>query len=276
MGQSTDAVGKSDYQLGCYTRPWDQYDYRVALDCIAEAGFRYAGIMTAKSKSWVLITVQSTQEEVASIAGEVKRRGLEVLSLYAGEFPVDRSIEVGIAGLKTLIDHCALCSCPQLMLAGTASDAHVDRYYKVVAECCDYAVAKGVCLSIKPHGGQNSTGPQCRKMIERVGHRNFRLWYDPGNIFYYSDGKLDPAADSATVDGLVVGVSVKDFKAPKEVMVTPGDGQVDFRRVFANLRKGGFVRGPVLIECLARPETPSAITAEARRAREFLQNLGIG
>lgn len=41
------------YPIGCYTRPWDQHDYRVALDGIAEAGFKYAGIMTAKVKTWV-------------------------------------------------------------------------------------------------------------------------------------------------------------------------------------------------------------------------------
>jgi hypothetical protein len=29
---------------------------RVALDGIAEAGFQYAGLMTAKGKSWILIT----------------------------------------------------------------------------------------------------------------------------------------------------------------------------------------------------------------------------
>ncbi|MHC4084655.1 MAG: hypothetical protein ACYSU5_05525 [Planctomycetota bacterium] len=28
------------WQIGCYTRPWGQYDYRVALDAIAEAGFK--------------------------------------------------------------------------------------------------------------------------------------------------------------------------------------------------------------------------------------------
>jgi hypothetical protein len=37
------ALGETGYQLGCYTRPWDQWDYRVALDGIAEAGFKYAG-----------------------------------------------------------------------------------------------------------------------------------------------------------------------------------------------------------------------------------------
>jgi sugar phosphate isomerase/epimerase len=263
----------SGYQLGCYTRPWDQFDYRVALDGIAEAGFHYAGLMTAKGKSWVIITVDSTPEEVLAVADEVKQRGLRTLSLYGGEFPVAGSVEAGVAGLKKLIDHCVLCACPNLMLAGTADQKLFQPYYKVVAECCDYAAAKGVGLSLKPHGGLNATGPQCRKIIEQVGHKNFRLWYDPGNIFYYSDGKLDPVEDSATVDGLVVGMSVKDFKAPKEVMVTPGTGQVNFRQVMARLKQGGFRSGPLLVECLARSDVAAKVTAEARQALRFLAEL---
>lgn len=258
------------YALGCYTRPWDQFDYRVALDGIAEAGFKYAGLMTAKGKSWVIITVDSTPEDVATIADEVKKRGLKTLSLYAGDFPVAQSVEAGIAGLKKLIDHSVLCACPNLMLGGTGEAKLVQAYYKVVAECCSYAASKGVGLSIKPHGGANATGPQCRKLIEQVGHPNFRLWYDPGNIFYYSDGQLDPVTDSATVDGLVVGVSVKDFKPPKEVLLTPGTGRVNFPAVFANLRRGGFTRGPLLVECLERGDA-AHVTAEARKARAFLE-----
>ena len=261
------------WQIGCYTRPWDSWDYRVALDGITEAGFQYAGIMTAKGKSWVIITADSTPEEVAAIAEEVKKRGLRTLSVYGGDFPVAKSVEAGVAGLKKLIDHCVSCACPNLLLGGTSDEKLVQPYYQVVAECCDYAASKGVGLSVKPHGGQNATGPQCRKLIEQVAHRNFRLWYDPGNIFYYSDGKLDPVDDSATVDGLVAGVSVKDFRLPKEVMVTPGTGQVDFPRVLANLKKGGFARGPLIIECLARGDDPAKVTAEAKKARQFLERL---
>lgn len=261
------------YQLGCYTRPWDQFDYRVALDGIAEAGFKHAGIMTAKGKSWVIVTVDSTPEEVAAVASEVKQRGLKTLSLYGGDFPVATSIRAGVAGLRKLIDDCAVCACPNLLLGGTTDEKLFQPYYEVVAEGCDYAAAKGVGLSIKPHGGQNATGPQCRKIIERVGHRNFRLWYDPGNIFYYSDGKLDPVDDSATVGGLVVGMSVKDFQSPKEVLVTPGTGRVNFREVLARLKQGGFVSGPLIIECLARGDTAAKVTADAKRARQFLEEL---
>jgi sugar phosphate isomerase/epimerase len=261
------------WQLGCYTRPWDQWDYRLALDGIAEAGFQYAGLMTAKGKSWILITVDSTAEEVTAIAAEVKQRGLKTLSIYGGDFPVATSVAAGIAGLKKLIDHCAICACPNLLLGGTTEEKLVQPYYQVVAECCDYAASKGVGLSVKPHGGHNATGPQCRKLIEQIGHQSFRLWYDPGNIFYYSDGKLDPVDDSTTVDGLVVGMSVKDFTPPKEVLVTPGTGQVNFPKVFANLRKGGFTRGPLIVECLAKGDDPTKVTAEARKARRFLENL---
>jgi sugar phosphate isomerase/epimerase len=160
------------------------------------------------------------------------------------------------------------------MLGGVTEDKLYEPYYKTVAECCDYAAAHGVGLSIKPHGGSNATGPQCRKAIERVGHKSFRLWYDPGNIFYYSDGALDPVADAATVDGLVAGMSVKDFLPPKEVMVTPGTGKVDFPKVLGRLKQGGFTRGPLVVECLKAGDLAQT-TGEAKKARLFLEGLKI-
>ncbi|MCX8107877.1 MAG: sugar phosphate isomerase/epimerase [Verrucomicrobiae bacterium] len=170
------------YKIGCYTRPWDQYDYRTALDGIAEAGFAYAGIMTAKGPSWLIIHTGTPEEEVISVKNEARQRGLKIISLYAGEFNVQRSVDEGIQGLRRLIDYCALCECPNLMLAGTPETRLVQDYCRVVRECCEYAAAKNVQLAIKPHGGPNATGPQCRKIIERVGHPRFRLWYDPGNL----------------------------------------------------------------------------------------------
>jgi len=259
------------WQIGCYTRPWDQQEYRVALDAIAEAGYKYAGIMTAKGKSWVIITVQTTPEEASQIGQEVKKRGLKTISVY-GDFAVTDSLEKGIEGLKRLIDNCAACGSPNLLLGGTSDEKLYQIYYKAIAECCDYAASKNVGMSIKPHGGQNATGPQCRKAIDLVNHKSFGLWYDPGNIFYYSDGQLDPITDAPTVAGLVVGMSIKDYRHPKEVMVTPGTGKVDFPEVFARLKKGGFTRGPLVVECLDRGDV-AKVTAEAAKARQFLEEL---
>jgi sugar phosphate isomerase/epimerase len=259
------------WQIGCYTRPFDQFDYRVAMDGIAEAGFRYLGLMTAKIKQWVMLRRDTPPEEVHTMSAEAKQRSLSIISVY-GDFSVTESVEEGVRGLKRLIDFAKICSCPNLMLGGTTQEKLYEPYYKTIKECCEYAAGNGVSLSIKPHGGQNATGPQCRRAIEKVGRKNFGLWYDPGNIYYYSEGKLDPVQDAETVDGLVMGMSVKDFKPPKEVLVNIGSGLVNFPAVFERLRKGGFTKGPLVVECLERG-TLDQLKAAAKQARLFLEKL---
>ncbi len=260
------------WQIGCYTRPFDKHDYRVALDAIVEAGFKYAGIMTTNTKDWLIISTKTTLEHAQEVGEEVKKRGLKVPSIYGGGIPVNESVEKGIAALKGLIDQCAAVGSQTLMMGGVGEQELYDPYYKAIAECCDYAVEKGIGLTLKPHGGLNATGPQCRKAIEHVGHKNFTLWYDPGNIFYYSDGKLNPVDDAATVDGLITGMCIKDFRDPKDVMVTPGQGRVDFPAVFARLKQGGFTGGPLVIETLAAGDLETVI-AEAKKTRAMLEEL---
>jgi sugar phosphate isomerase/epimerase len=262
----------SPWQIGCYTRPWDQYDYRTALDAIAEAGFKYAGLMTTKSQTGLIISVSTALEEAQQIGEEVKKRSLTILSVYGGDIPVAKSLQAGIEGLKKLIDNCAACGAKNLLMGGTGDQNLYEPYYKAIAECCDYAAEKGIGISLKPHGGLNATGPQCRKAVELVSHKNFRIWYDPGNILYYSDAKLDPVIDAQTVDGLVSGMCVKDYKHPKNVLVTPGTGQVDFPAVFACLKKSGFTSGPLVVECL-QPGEPKQLLEEAKKARQFLEEL---
>ena len=265
------SASKADrWQIGCYTRPWAEYDYKVALDGIAGAGYRYAGLMT--SKTGTVITKDTTPDQAELIASEAKSRGLKIASVYGGNFDVRKSIAEGIEGMKRLIDSSAICGSPALLLAGIATPALVDNYYKVVAECCDYAAEKGVGISVKPHGPLNSTGKECRPLIDKVGHKNFRLWYDPGNIYYYSDGKLSPVDDAKEVSGMVVGMSIKDFRMPKDVDVTPGTGMVDFLAVMAQLKKGGFKKGPLIVECLTKGDI-SFINSEARKARQFLEGV---
>jgi sugar phosphate isomerase/epimerase len=257
------------WRIGCYTRPWDEHPIEVALDAIAEAGYRYVGIMTAKGKSWVVITPETTPAEARRVGDAVRQRGLKTISVY-GDFSVAESS--GIEALRRIIDHTAACESPDLLLGGVGDAKLYDAYFRAIAQCCDYARSQGVRLTIKPHGGLNATGPQCRNAIERVNHPNFKLWYDPGNILYYSEGALDPVPDAATVGDLVVGMSVKDFKPPKEVMITPGTGRVDFPAVFDHLKRRGFKRGSLVVECLERGDVRH-ITAEARKTRLFIERL---
>lgn len=276
------AVAKSyasdeSWQIGCYTRPWAQYDYRVALDAIAEAGFKHAGLMSTKSKDdgkrGLVISMATSLEEAAEVGRQAQQRALQIPSVYGGSIPVNRSLQEGIEGLRKLIDNCAAAGGKTLLAAGIGRQELEATYYKAVAECCDYASEKRVAITLKPHGPLNTTGPSCRKWIERVGHENFSLWYDPGNIFAYSDGALDPVDDAATVDGLVTGMCVKDYlRATDDVKVTPGEGAVDFVRVMGRLRQGGFTGGPLVIETLT-PGDPAGLIQEAKKARRFVERL---
>ena len=258
------------WQIGCYTRPWAGHDYQVAFDGIAAAGFKYAGLMSGKTGN--VVTKDTTQEQAKVISDEAKSRGLKIASVYGGNFDVRKSIDTGIEGLKNLINTSEICGSSNLLLAGIATPELVDNYYKVVAECCDYAAEKGVIITVKPHGPLNSTGRECRPLVDKVGHKNFRLWYDPGNIYYYSDGKLSPVDDAGEVDGLVSGMSVKDFRMPKDVDVTPGTGMVDFQNVMKRLKEGGFKKGPLIVECLNKGDL-NYINSEAKKSREFLEKL---
>jgi len=271
--------GVGEWEIGCYTRPWSDYEWQVALDAIAEAGFKHAGLMSTKSKTRLVISVATGTDEASRVGEEAGKRGLKIPSVYGGGFPVGKSLEAGIEGLRRLIDNCAAAGARTLMVGGTGSRELYRRYYKAITEVCDRAAENRVGIVLKPHGGLNATGPQCRRAVELVGHRNFTLWYDPGNIYYYSDGKLDPVDDARTVDGLVTGMCIKDFtmsakndKVTKDVLVNPGDGKVDFRAVLARLKKGGFTGGPLVIETLARGDLPTLLAA-AKEARHFVETL---
>jgi len=266
---------KDRWHIGIYTRPWAKFDWRVALDAIAEAGYRCAGLMSTNSKSRTVISTQTTPEEAQTVAEECRKRRLKVPSVWGGGIPVAESLEAGIAGMKRLIDNCAICGAASLLMGGIGNEKLYDRYYQAIAETCAYAAEKGVGISLKPHGGLNATGPQCRKTIEKVGHPNFRIWYDPGNIYYYSDGERSPVDDARTVADLVVGMCVKDYKHPKNVSVTPGDGQVDFKAVLQALKAGGFTSGALVVECLS-PGDEKHLLAEARRARQFVEQVVQG
>jgi len=262
----------ADWQIGIYTRPWAKHDYRTAFDAVAEAGFAYVGLMTTNSENKLVLCAKTTLDEANEIGEEARKRGLGIPSVYCGGIPVAESVGAGAVALRHIIDCGEAAGITSLLMGGIGDNALYEAYYKAIGECCDYAAERNIVITLKPHGGLNATGPQLRETIEMVGHPNFRVMYDPGNIFYYSDGALDPIDDAPSVDGLVYGMCVKDFEPPKSVALTPGTGKVDFPKVMDVLKAGGFAGGPMVIECVAEGDD-AFVLAEAKKAREFVEQL---
>ena len=230
--ESVPTKGESPWQIGCYTRPWDKHDYHIALDAIAEAGFKYAGLMTTKSESHLVISVkyaglmttkseshlvisvETTVEEAQKIGEECKERGLAVPSVYGGGIPVAESLEKGIEGLKRLIDNCAAAFCSEItprtcsLMGGIGEKELHAPYYKAIVRSVATTQTRRVLESVS-----NLTKAVSMPLVPSAERRS-RWWATRtsasgttlATCFYYSDGKLDPVEDAATVDGLVVGI----------------------------------------------------------------------
>jgi sugar phosphate isomerase/epimerase len=286
-------AGQGPWQIGCWTRPWMNHDYHGALDAIGQAGMKHVGLMNtthpgSKSSGWrpenMIVSYRDPLDRARRVAEEVQQRGLEVAFYYGGLMGA-KSRESAVADFRHVIDICATLNCRNVLMGGLAETRGPEyvTWLGAVAECCNYAAETGVQMMIKPHGGLGATGPQLRKAIEAVNHKRFSILYDAGNILYYSDGKVDPVADAATLHGVVTGWCIKDYLPPRgapattsrakgNVDFTPGTGKVDFKAVFAELKKGGFTSGPLMIETLSNGDLPYLL-AEAKKAREFVETL---
>jgi len=260
------------WQIGCYTRPWASHEYNVAFDAIAEAGFRYISFSGIKSATNRVIAPATPLEEAVKMGEEARRRGLQIATAYGGNYESDKSVAAGVAGLRRMIDNCAAASVGALLIANLGTEKTYDNHCKAIAEACPYAAEKRVGIVLKPHGGLTCPGPLLRKAVEKVGQKNFTVIYDPGNIYFYTDGRVNPVEDVAVLDGLVTAMCVKDYRHPKNVAITPGTGQVDFPALMARLVKGGFTHGPLVVETLAPGDLPH-LAQEAVKARQFVEKL---
>ncbi|NLS93430.1 MAG: sugar phosphate isomerase/epimerase [Planctomycetaceae bacterium] len=254
--------------VGCWTRPWAAFDYRVGMDAMVEAGFKYVALTGAKTRTKRVIAVDTTLEEAATVGEEAKQRGLTITNVYGGGV----ALEKGPQDLRKLIDNCQAAGGLSVLLSGIGNEQTYEACCRTVAECCDYAAEKRIAIVLKPHGGTTGTGPQIRDAAGRVNRPNFTVMYDPGNIFYYSEGKVNPVEDVKAVAGLVTGVSVKDYLPPNNVALTPGAGNVDFPALFAELRRGGLKGGPLMIE-MVNPGDPDQTLDEVKKAKRFVEQL---
>ena len=109
---------------------------------------------------------------------------------------------------------------------------------------------------------------------DRVGHSAFGICFDPGNIIYYTKGTARPETDVARVAPLVTTAIIKDCllrDGKPDVLITPGEGLVDFDAVLSGLVGGGF-RGPLYVECVGG-QTLDEIDRNVLATREFVEEI---
>jgi len=255
------------WAVGCFNRPWQQWGYDAALDGIKSAGYAWTGLLTA-SKTEVLSNSDATPAYLASLQQRIAQRGLKV-NMAALRIKNNLPLAAAIADTRKQVENAKTLGAEFALTFGEAKKEREAQYYKVLADAAAFGQEHGVKIVMKPHGGSSGASDQILHAIATVGHPNFSIWYDAGNIIYYT-GK-DPVAELEPIAQHVTGLCAKDCdKQRGEVMIQFGAGKVDFAGVFRVLKKAGF-SGPIMVECCKIGATAAETTANARANRLFLE-----
>jgi len=268
------------WPIGCFNRVWAKWPYDVALDGIKAAGYKLTGLLSMHplfgpdgvtpipKEVEAFASASATPEYLELLKQRIASRGLGV-NMCALRTRFGGATDDVIKDVRATIDHAKTLFLEFVLTFGVAKPEEYDNFFKAMTDGAAYAQERGVKLVMKPHGGSSSSSEEILEALKKVNHPNFKIWYDAGNIIYYT-GK-DPIAELEPIAEHVTGFCAKDCADKgKEVMIQFGDGKVDFAGVFKKLKAAGF-NGPIMVEGIAVGATPEETNENARKNREFLE-----
>jgi sugar phosphate isomerase/epimerase len=257
------------WPIGCFNRPWTKWTYDQALKEIKAAGYETTGLLS-RTTGEAFIGSDATPDYLQALKNRIGNSGLTA-NMGALRSRHNIPVEDSIREVRNQIDNARLLSLKYVLSFGADKPEEFENYFRVLSDAAAYADQNGIKLVMKPHGGISGSSAEILRVIKEVNHRNFSIWYDAGNIIYYT-GK-DPVAELAPIAKHVTGFCAKDCGEMRgDVMIQFGTGKVDFGAVFKRLKSAGF-SGPVMVECCKVGQSPEETTANARANREFLERV---
>ncbi len=262
----------SRWPIGCFNRPWTKWTFDETLDSIQTAGYRTTGLLTP-TKTEVFTGSTATPEYLAGLKRKLAARRLTA-NMTALRVKNGVPLAEAVSDTRKQLENAATVGVAFALTFGVDKPEHYAQYFKVMADAAAFAQERGIKLVMKPHGGGSGASAEILAALKAVGHPNFKIWYDAGNIIHYT-GK-DPVAELEPIASHVTGFCAKDCAAVKgDVMIQFGTGRVDFSRVFRTLKAAGF-NGPIMVECCQIGASPQETTAYARANRLFLEQVLAG
>lgn len=264
------------WPVGCFNRPWTKWSYDETLDAIKAAGYTHTGLLTP-TKDDPFTGSSATPDYLAALKQKIAARGLKV-NMTALRVNTALELPAAIADTRKQIENGHTVGVEFALTFGEDKPERYEKYFKIMADAAAFAAERGIKLVMKPHGGGSGASSEILSAIKTVGHKNFKIWYDAGNIIYYT-GK-DPVEELKPIVQHVTGFCAKDCSVAvdaagqrnPDVMIQFGAGQVDFAAVFQGLKAGGF-NGPVMVECCKISATAAETTANAKANRDFLARV---
>src|SRR5206468_1728978 len=207
------------WPIGCFNRPWTTWSFDETLKQIKAAGYQMTGLLT-RTKDEPFIGADATPEYLAKLKqriawSELKANMAALRSRH--NIPLDESIKE----VRKQIENADALALTYLLTFGVDKPDEYEHYYKVMADAAAVAQERRIKLVMKPHGGSSGASDEIVAVMKAIRHSNFWIWYDAGNIIYYT-GK-DPVEELKPIAQHVTGFCAKDCAAPKsDVMIQFG------------------------------------------------------
>ena len=258
-----------NWPIGSFERPWSKWSYDVALDGMKAAGYSLTGLLTANAAE-PRVASTATPEYLSALKKRIAARGLKA-NMGSLRVKNDVPLAEAVADIRKQLSNAHALGLEYALTFGVNKAEHYPQYFKVMADAAAFGQERKIKIVLKPHGGGSGASDEIKKAMKAVGHPNFKIWYDAGNIIYYT-GK-DPVTELEPIAEHVTGFCAKDCDKQKgEVMIQFGAGKVDFAAVFKKLKSAGF-QGPIMVECCKQGATPEETTANAKANRLFLERV---
>ena len=262
---------KNDFTIGSTTRPLNQLPFAQACQHIAAAG--YTDVAVFAHQRQMPVDSASTPDQVVQTRQAAAAAGLTP-SMLLGRTQLDLGLDGAIDDYRRLIDNAAQLGAQWILELGTGKEEHYEDYPRLMAAVAPHAMAAAVGISLKPHGGISLTARELVALHDQVDHPAFSISYDPGNIIHYTKGEIRPETEADLVASRTSTLIIKDcdlVDGQPKVMVTAGDGLVDFPVVLQKLTQGGFT-GPMYVECVGST-APEAVTRDLAFTRGYARGI---
>jgi sugar phosphate isomerase/epimerase len=237
--------------LGCSTLGFRFDPLDVALTEIAGQGFRLADIAMYPSYCPHFNPLTATPAEVDALQGLLDEHGMTVATLNATE---------GLLGIPEQREQALAYARASLQLAqrlgayGVTMQSGVEpepgRWLDVARVVApdlrtlgDYAANLGLELTLELHKSLlMATGQEAGDLMALVDHPAVGVALDPSHATYAGE---DVAEIARRLGPLVKHVHLRDGRG-KDIMVVPGDGDVDFAELAVALTEIGYRRAAVI------------------------------
>jgi len=209
-------------------------------------------------------------KDYEKVKAELAKYGLVALSMSGGINLVD---EKGVDDFDVLINAAVGMGSKIIFASAHASD-DIPREvtYERLRKAGEKAGKHGVTICLETHPILCHNGDESLKTMLGVNHKNIRVNFDTGNIYYYNEG-TDSVTELKKIIKYVGSVHLKDTDGkPKSFDFPPlGDGVVDFPGVFRLLNEAGFY-GPWTfeLEATGADDMPKAL----EKSVNYLKKMG--